>query len=418
MITCPKCGKQNRREAKFCRYCRADLSPTRAMPSAVSDGGNGLVQAAKRWVAGTEPPPSPRPTPPPATTRPLPASETPTIPRPVSPPQPRPPAATRIIGRLTPLQRGTILSHPRDPRRRYSIVVARELPHSIYYDALNLTCPACRSPQSNVPLNGLCQQCQSPLPPVLIHERRPRSNEHLAEADVGQLIHLSAGHPNILPHQAIVQYQEIVYTVTEHPGRWGVLVRGRQQRSPDEALAGAVQAGQALAYLHNHGFAHSEVGSASIESLIVSGGERNIKLADLSACAPLSSSDARALRAQINRDVAFLGNLLFYLVTGKELSRTSVELTPPALRPFIERAMKGQYASVGDMLTDFTLLPATLTPARSLKPSHGQATHPGQKHTRNEDAVVTFTFDKEQDGHSVPIGFYLVADGMGGARRW
>ena len=51
---------------------------------------------------------------------------------------------------------------------------------------------------------------------------------------------------------------------------------------------------------------------------------------------------------------------------------------------------------------------------RSLKPSHGQATHPGQRHTRNEDAVVTFTFDKEQQGHSVPIGFYLVADGMGG----
>ena len=61
---------------------------------------------------------------------------------------------------------------------------------------------------------------------------------------------------------------------------------------------------------------------------------------------------------------------------------------------------------------------AVYDPARALKPSRGQATHLGQKHTRNEDAVVTFTFDKEQDGHSVPIGFYLVADGMGGARRW
>jgi protein phosphatase len=66
------------------------------------------------------------------------------------------------------------------------------------------------------------------------------------------------------------------------------------------------------------------------------------------------------------------------------------------------------------MLSDLTNVPPTSMAARSLKPSHGQATHPGRQHQRNEDAVVTFTFDKEQDGDSVPIGFYLVADGMGG----
>jgi serine/threonine protein phosphatase PrpC len=66
------------------------------------------------------------------------------------------------------------------------------------------------------------------------------------------------------------------------------------------------------------------------------------------------------------------------------------------------------------MLDDFSMMPPAPTVGRSLKASHGQATHPGQKHPRNEDAVVTFTFDKEQDGRAVPIGFYLVADGMGG----
>ncbi len=371
MITCIKCGAQNRREAKFCSSCGADLSPLAAAAPA---------QPAK----------------PPQKTRPLPSE----------------PPTAQPIGRLPPLQPGSILTHPQDPRQRYSIVAARELARSTYYDALDLTCPSCGSPQPHAPADGLCRGCQTTLQPVLIHERRARPNKHLAETDIEQLINLSVGHPNILPHRAIVQYQESVYTVVEHPGRWGVLVRGRRQRSPDEALAGAAQVGQALAYLHERDFAHLEVGGASIESLVVTGGERSIKLADLSTCARLQPGDV--LRAQINSNVAFLASLLFYLVTGEELQRAGIELAPPPLRIFIERAMQGQYASVQDMLTDFALMPSAPPPARPLKPSHGQATHPGRKHPRNEDAVITFTFDKEQDGRAVPVGFYLVADGMGG----
>ena len=428
MITCPNCGAQNRREAKFCHNCRADLSPTRTMPSTVPKRDkpsrpkrgpiSALLQTIKRRRRGAEPLSPPQPAPSPASTRPMPpespATKAPATPRPVTQPQPTPPAVPQTIGRLTPLQRGSILSHPQNTRRRYGILVARELPRSIYYDALDLACPACGVLHSNVPPNGLCQQCQIPLLPVLIHERRQRPNGHLAEADVEQLIRLSAARPNILPHKAIIQYQESVYTVVEHPGRWGVLVRGRRQRSPDEALAGAVQIGQALAYLYDQGFAHSEVGGAGLESLIVVGGEGSVRLADLSTCARLQPDDAQALRAQVNNNVVFLAWLLFYLATGKELSGTSIESTPPALRPFVERAMQGQYASLQDMLTDFSLLPPAPIQTRSLKPSHGQATHPGRQHTRNEDAVATFTFDKEQDGRAVPIGFYLVADGMGG----
>jgi protein phosphatase len=260
----------------------------------------------------------------------------------------------------------------------------------------------------------LCQQCQATLQPVLIHERRARPNKLLSAADAKQLIRLSAGHANILPHRDIVQFEESIYTVVEHPGRWGVLVRGRRKRSPDEALAGAAQVGQALAYLHDNSFSHTEVGGASIESLIVSGGAGSLKLADLSTCARLKPDNDQTLRAQINSDVAFLASVLFYLATGKELQRTDIELAPASLRTFVERAMQSQYASVKDMLTDFALMPSTPPSARPLKPTHGQATHPGKKHTRNEDAVITFTFDKEQDGRAVPIGFYLVADGMGG----
>ncbi|HEY73033.1 MAG TPA: SpoIIE family protein phosphatase, partial [Thermoflexia bacterium] len=385
MITCLKCGAQNRRGAKFCSSCGADLSPLSATPSNKSKKVKRQAKDAKL----------------PAKTRPLPST---------APTQP----LSQTIGRLPPLQPGSTLTHPQNSHRRYSIVAAHELARSTYYDALDLTCPSCGSPQPHTPADGLCQQCRTTLQPVLIHERRARPNKHLSETDIEQLIRLSAGHPNILPHRAIVQYQESVYTVVEHPGRWGVLVRGQRQRSPDEALAGAAQVGQALAYLHGRDFAHLEVGGASIESLIITGGERSIRLADLSTCARLQPGAGDVLRAQINSNVAFLASLLFYLATGEELQRAGIELVPAPLRIFIERAMQGQYASVQDMLTDFALMPSAPPPARPLKPSHGQATHPGQKHPRNEDAVVTFTFDKEQDGRAVPVGFYLVADGMGG----
>jgi len=306
-----------------------------------------------------------------------------------------------------------VLSHPRNPKLRYGIVTAHQLPRSIYYCAIDLTCTACGALQSRVPSDGLCQQCQTFLQPVLIHERHPRPNGYLSDTDIERLVKLSVDHPNIMPHRAIIQYQESVYTVVKYPGRWSPLADNEYKWGPEEALAGIDQIGQALVYLHDRGFAHVEVGGASIDSIIVVG-DNNLKLTDLSACTRLQPDEAQALRAQVNSGVAFLAWLLFFLVTNKELSRTSIDLVPPELRPLVERAMQEQYHSVQDMLNDFSLLPPPSTSDRSLKPSHGQATHPGRQRAHNEDAVVTFTFDKEQDGHSVPVGFYLVADGMGG----
>jgi serine/threonine protein phosphatase PrpC len=419
MLTCPKCGAQNRRGARFCSSCGADLSPTRSMsvepdenqPAESGGGGiSGLVQTAVGLLTGTKSQP---------TGPSQPAAPGATMPLPVEAPGAQPATQPRGMGQapgsLTPLPPGSVLSHPQELTRRYGIAKARELEHSIYYDGLDLNCPACQTVLPQMPPYGICPQCQASLDVVLIHERLlPPGGLHPAD-EIERLIQLSAGHPNILSHRDVLQYQEHIYTVAEHPGRWGVLVRGRRQRLPDEALAGAAQVGQALAYLHDNGFVHSEVGGgASIESLIVVGGGRDVMLADLSACAPLPTTDAHAMRTQVNRDVTFLGRLLFYLATNKELSRTSIEFAPPALRPFVERAMQNQYATVADMLADFSLMPSAPAAARSLKASHGQATHPGQKHTRNEDAVITFTYDKEQDGRAVPVGFYLVADGMGG----
>ena len=63
-VTCPQCGEENRRAARFCKRCQADLSPTRGIAPAMPDQAapppseagllTGLVRAVQRRVMGTE----------------------------------------------------------------------------------------------------------------------------------------------------------------------------------------------------------------------------------------------------------------------------------------------------------------------------------------------------------------------------
>lgn len=402
ILTCPKCGRENPGGADRCQHCGADLSP-RAMPPSPSrpatDPIANLWKRAKRFLRRAEKQYA-RPSQP--STRVLSPAESSAT----SPSMPSPTMSPEDVPEQ--LSAGTVLDG------RYIITRVRALTHSTYYDALDLVCPTCQTNHDSAPPDGLCWQCRSPLTGVLIHGRVSVPGRPLSDAEKQRLLGLSTGHAGILHHLDILSYGKVIYTAVAHPGQWGVLVRGQRKRSSDEVLSLVIQTAQVVYYLHAHGFAYSAVGSAAMENLITVGGGTSVRLADLSPCVPLSSGNNTKMWAQINRDIAFLGNLLFFLSTGKELSRSGLEAAPPIFRPIIERAMRGEYASVQDMLTDFSLLPPLPAATRSLKPSHGQATHPGRRHTRNEDAIVTFTFDKEQDRRTVPIGFYVVADGMGG----
>lgn len=308
--------------------------------------------------------------------------------------------------------------------RRYGIVKRRRLPRSTYYDALDLTCGACGQTQNRIPPGGLCDFCRQPLTPVLIHARSTTAGP-LSDTTVSRLLALSAGHPSIVPHRAIfiaTDYTDgvnppvrsavpLLCAVIAHPGLWGVLVRGRRQRSIREALNSFYPVAQAILYLHTHRFSHTEVGGASLEGLITVGGGDDVRLADLSTCFPFAASP-QEVRWQVERDLLFLANLLTFLATGRELTRGGKDALPAVLRLPVERAVRGEYASVVDMLTDLAHLPVEVS--RPLKPSYGQATHPGRQRPRNEDAVLSLTFGIDQEGLSLPIGLYIVADGMGG----
>ncbi len=456
---CPQCGAENSEDAppvpgerRFCSQCgfRLDVAEgVRPVVPPASQNGNAILDRVLREIRGVFSRPqrpasrapasaaarrqprtsilvekpelaeaavSPQPT---SGSRVAPIQTTP--PRfETSPPADGPTARPAIIPQAAsaaPVGGGLLKPFVPDAifAQRYHILTTRELTYSIYYDALDLLCPnaACRAIHAQAPVNGLCARCSTPLETVLIHERRSHDEGHNSH-DPTTLALGRTGHPDILHHRDILAFQQAVYTVVEHPGRWGVLVRGRRARSPEDALMVLGPIGRVLIYLHQQGLAFTPATVSlmeNLERLVTFGGDGAVKVADLSACKPFSGHDAG--RAQVVRDIAFLGQLLGYLSTGTQPIAGALEAIPEEHRDVIDAALRGQYSTVAAMLVGLSMTPAAAT-GRPLKPIHGQATDPGRKHARNEDSIVTFTFDKAQQGGSVPIGFYMVADGMGG----
>lgn len=441
---CPHCGAENVEETppppgepRFCIQCGARLETTEA--AAGGEAILGRVLREFRGTSGRPKPQSPRavaspraprrsqtkilnenpapPAPPPASP---PGLAGPTAPlRPESPPSalssggavtvPATPLVPAGSGPVKPFTAGAIFA------QRYHILTARELSYSVYYDAVDLRCPnaACRTLHPQAPPGGLCARCTTPLNTVLIHERRA-PGEGALPPDAAVLAVSRTTHPDILPHRDMLVFQQAVYTVVEHPGRWGVLVRGRRVHTSGDALMLLAPIGRVLSYLHQQGLAFTPATMSLLENLeqvISFGGDGAVKVADLSVCAPFSSADGG--RAQVARDIAFLGQTLGYLTTGVTPLPGALDTLPEEHREVIAGALQGQYPTVAAMLADLPLASAPGA-ARPLRPIHGQATDSGRKHARNEDSVVTFTFDKAQQGGAVPIGFYMVADGMGG----
>lgn len=440
-LICPRCGAENAEagpveERRYCLQCGRRLESVPREPSGEAILGRvlremrgllGKPQRSRRRSAAA-PPRQPQTrvlvTPSAAAEEPIPATATQVMSAPASAssrptsadtlrvsapvtvpvrPVTAPPAA------LKPFTPGTVFA------QRYQILTARALSYSVYYDAMDLFCPqpTCGARHSQAPPGGVCVRCGQPLDTVLIRERRPLM-ENAPPPDKALLALSQAGHPDILPHRDMLAFQQAVYTVVEHPGRWGVLVRGRQARSPDAALMLLAPIGRALLYLHQQGTAFIPATVPlldSLERLITFGGDGAVKVADLSACLPFLGQDGG--RAQVARDISFLGQTLLYLMTGTPPAADSLDAVPAEQREVIDKALHGQYPTVAAMLAELAMAPPPIA-GRPLKPRHGQATDPGRKHARNEDSVVTFTFDKAQQGGAVPIGFYMVADGMGG----
>jgi serine/threonine protein phosphatase PrpC len=282
---------------------------------------------------------------------------------------------------------------------RYVILRAYPLTFSNYYDVYDLSCGDCGRPNQPSP-GGICGHCQNPLPRFLVRESaEPRGN--LTEQ---QLIELSGGNSYIVPHRQVHWSENRTYVWLPPLVQWRNLAKVKVPAPLEQVVIWGQEVGGALGGLT--GVDYYDLGPRGLEKIIVH--NNSACLADLTSCRRPGADGQRGA-------YFFLSRVLYYLLTGRNLARQGNAADAPVpLRPVIERGMRGDYRTMDDMLEDLRGRRPKNDYGLSLKPASGKASHAGRVREINEDSLLAFEFTRVQESQGVPMGFYLVADGMGG----
>lgn len=384
-LICPNCHTSNRPEAKYCANCAQSLpqfTPSSTPPPYRKKGiVHEIVDVFRSLVPGR------------SKHSPSNSSEQPVT---------LPTSATLVT---VPLHAGSALSPGQVIADHYVVLRSYPLTQSAYYDVADLRCSRCGQ-LSQSAANGLCQQCQSPLPLYLLRE------SPAGQGDLGQeeLVRLSQSSPFIVPHLQIWRQELRTYVWLPHLAQWRSLAKVKRPVSPEQIISWSRDFAGALAILSNQ--AHIDLNSSSlIEKFIIEG--ETARLADLSACRLVEQDKENQFH-----DTWLLAGFIYYLLTGQDLNRRDnpqklVDLAQP-LRGVIERVMKRDYRNLDEMLEDIARNRSSDDYGLSLKPASGKASDPGRVRQNNEDALLVFEMTRVQESRGVPIGLYLVADGMGG----
>jgi protein phosphatase len=215
--------------------------------------------------------------------------------------------------------------------------------------------------------------------------------------------------PHVLPHEAIEADEENSYVLLRHPGGgWRSLALAPAPLPQALAAELARQAGEALQGLAARGLGHYPPGLAGREGFIVDQ-QNALYLADLSLCLPLRQGEQASARP--------LASLLYYLATGQDIAGDSTlpVRAPEGVHAVIEQALGGQTLDgFVEALGASARPPSPATPQRELRQLVGSATDAGNRRDHNEDWVAALSYTLDRTGLSLPLGLYIVADGMGG----
>ena len=373
---CPDCGQPVRPDARFCPNCRysfAQYADSPALPPAGSERP-GLVQRLWHSLLGPPAPPAPEPAPaaPP---------DLATLPTQQLGDEPRPAGANAPAASPAPLKVGDLIAG------QFRVNQVYPLDHSTFYEVTDN--------------NGGAA-------PFLVHE--VRNQPALAPADLAPFPPLSNGDiPNVLPHYRAMLAGERRQVVLAYPGSgWRSLSKVAVPVRPlKQAIGWTLQLGYALAGLHAAGWGHWPLGLPGREAIIIH--ENHARIADLTACRRVTASP-------VAHDSRVLAELLYFLVVGQPLPAGARELAevPAQIRPILQSALAGEYSDLKGLLRELATSEAAPGMDRALRQLAGSATHPGRKHTLNQDFIAVLNYSLDQSGQVAPMGLYIVADGMGG----
>lgn len=260
----------------------------------------------------------------------------------------------------------------------------------------------------------------SPRPELLIES---------AQADdvtVGQIIALQLSHPRLLVPHALVRSDEHVYLAYEIPetvtGGEIEIVGSSAPLSTLDTLKAGVGLADTLAYLHRSGVVHQSVAADALYLL-----RRRAYFAVLASAVPASADDQEN-SARFAQDVSALAQSLAALSEAPSETPAVPMSAEESLRDVIARGTQGDFQTAEELqaacgaavqlaLHGVSAAIAADSTARVAFRA-GSATSVGRVRSQNQDAAAIATFDVVDDvAADMPVGVFIVADGMGGEAR-
>ncbi len=241
-----------------------------------------------------------------------------------------------------------------------------------------------------------------------------------------RIVSLGLRHPRILIPWSIVAEAGHEYLVTESltddsadPAR---TVAAGARLEPTAALTAVAGLADALGYLHRNGIAHLHI---SPEVLVVQHGRAYLAGMETAEYVGTAPAESRELFA---RDANFLARSLGVLVAPPGTAAPDESAgAREVLQQIVERGVAGHFTApeevAGACVAGLQVAPVLPGATESL--GHGRitvdigtASNVGRVRSENQDACAAAVLDIRDDvGTSLPVGVFLVADGMGGEAR-
>lgn len=382
-MICPGCGLENRPGAQFCHHCGA------ALPTAQ--------------------PPAPA-------TRPLPAAN--------ESPGTVPLASGRRSGDTQPLDslkvsfvalpRGALLNQGRYEVLEVQQQAAQQNIYLVQDSHPVRSCPNCHrlSEQQDDLFCGDCGASLASVPELRLRLRVIENANPAAYSTAEKLLTLGLQHPALaLPWQVFLETPYATsarsYLVLDEFAS-PLASTLRLPQDPAQVLAWGVTLAQGLDYLHQHEVTFSNL---SLTSIAVN--DKGACWAGWQTAYFVPTEQREQAQGLFAKDIQNLASILVYLISGQQqLSAVNV--------PENARAILAQ-ASQSPSSVSAAMLAAGLEQAlqgsggpREFVLRVGYRTDVGSERALNEDSLSTLTLVQSLGSMGVPVGIYVVADGMGG----